>query len=128
MFDVMFLVDALTRWSERFLLRRVPNMCLIIDAPRTANFYLLPKIHKGKVPPPGRPIVSANDCPTERISQLVDHFIQPLLPKLDSYIRDSGHFLWILDNLTLPPNVILCTLDVTSLYTNIPNTEGTSKK
>ena len=97
---------------------------LLIESPRTANFYLLPKIHKGKLPPPGRPIVSANDCPTEKISQLVDHFIQPLVPKLDSYICDSGHFLWLLDNLELPQNVILCTLDVTSLYTNIPNTEG----
>ena len=96
----------------------------LIESPRTANFYLLPKIHKGKLPPPGRPIVSANYCPTEKISQLVDHFIQPLVPKLDSYIRDSGHFLWLLDNLELPQNVILCTLDVTSLYTNIPNTEG----
>ena len=97
---------------------------LIIDHPRTANFYLLPKIHKGKIPPPGRPIVSANECPTERISQFVDHFIQPLVPKLKSYIRDSGHFLWILNQLSLPKNTILCTLDVTSLYTNIPNKEG----
>ena len=97
---------------------------LRIETPRTANFYLLPKIHKGKIPPPGRPIVSANECPTERISQLVDHFIQPLVPKLKSYTRDSGHFLWILENLKIPQNVILCTLDVTSLYTNIPNNEG----
>ena len=97
---------------------------LVIDTPRTANFYLLPKIHKGTIPPPGRPIVSANDCPTERISQFVDHFIQPLIPNLKSYIKDSGHFLWLLENLQLPNNVILCTLDVTSLYTNIPNNEG----
>ena len=41
-----------------------------------------------------------------------------------SHIRDSGHFLWILDNLTLPSEYILCTLDITSLYTNIPNDKG----
>ena len=97
---------------------------LVIDSPRTANFYLLPKIHKGKIPPPGRPIVSANECPTERISQFVDHFIQPLVPNLRSYIKDSGHFLNLLNDVKLPKNIILCTLDVTSLYTNIPNEEG----
>ena len=35
---------------------------------RTAQFYMLPKIHKDKINPPGRPIVSGNGCPTERIS------------------------------------------------------------
>ena len=97
---------------------------LVIDNPRTANFYLLPKIHKGKIPPPGRPIVSANECPTERISQFVDHFIQPIVPTLKSYIKDSGHFLNILNEMKLNGDIILCTLDVTSLYTNIPNDEG----
>jgi hypothetical protein len=42
--------------------------------PRTPQLYLLPKIHKNKTPVPGRPIVSANNSPTERISQFVDHF------------------------------------------------------
>ena len=41
---------------------------------KTAKLYLLPKIHKGKIPPLGRPIVSANGCPTEKISKLVENF------------------------------------------------------
>ena len=53
---------------------------LVLQCPRTAKFYLLPQIHKNKTPPPGRPIVSANDCPTERISEFVDHFINPMVP------------------------------------------------
>ena len=32
-----------------------------------------------------------------------------------------GHFLSILDDVTLTSDIILCTPDVTSLYTNIPN-------
>ena len=97
---------------------------LSIENPRTANFYLLPKIHKGKLPPPGRPIVSANECPTERISQFVDHLIQPIVPTLKSFIKDSGHFLNVLQSINLTADTILCTLDVSSLYTNIPNKEG----
>ena len=97
---------------------------LFIENPRTAKFYLLPKIHKNKLPPPGRPIVSANECPSERISQFVDNFIQPMVMTLPSYLRDSSHLLNIIRHLKVPPGAILATLDVTSLYTNIPNDEG----
>ncbi len=57
--------------------------------PRTSQLYLLPKIHKGKIPPPGRPIISANASPTERISQFVDFFLQPDLKSIKSYVRDT---------------------------------------
>ena len=97
---------------------------LVIQQPGTAKFYLLPKIHKNKIRPPGRPIVSVNDCPTERIWQLVDKFIQPLVTTLPSFIRDSSHFLQQIKDLKLPRHAILATLDVTSLYTNIPNDDG----
>ena len=93
--------------------------------PRTANLYLLPKIHKGIRPPPGRPIVSANGCPTEKISALVDIILRPYLTKTKSYLRDTTQFLNKLENLgTLSVDCILGTLDVASLYTNIPNDEG----
>ena len=93
---------------------------------KTARLYLLPKIHKGKLPPPGRPIVSANGCPTEKISQLVDHFLTPPTTTLiKSYVRDTTDFIRKLEKLgELPPNCQLVTMDVTSLYTNIPNNEG----
>ncbi|XP_064633637.1 uncharacterized protein LOC135491594 [Lineus longissimus] len=93
--------------------------------PRTPQFYLLPKIHKGITPPPGRPIMSANGCPTERISQLADHFLQPLVKMTKSYIKDTTHFLQLINSLgPLPPDALLVTLDVTSLYTNNPTEEG----
>ena len=44
---------------------------------RTSQLYLLPKIHKNMNPPPGRPIISGNGCPTEKMSQFVDHFLNP---------------------------------------------------
>ena len=83
---------------------------------------MLPKIHKKQTPPPGRPIVSGNGCPTERISKFIDHFLQLNVKNIRSYIKDTTDFLYMLNKVgTLPPN---CTLDVSSLYTNIPNTEG----
>ena len=41
-----------------------------------------------------------------------------------SYIRDSSHLINILNNLTMQCRMLLCTLDITSLYTNIPHNEG----
>ena len=93
--------------------------------PRTAQLYLLPKIHKGILPPPGRPIVSANGCPTEKISALVDIHLRQYLVKTKSYLRDTTDFLNKLSDMDkLPDDCILGTLDVISLYTNIPNDEG----
>ena len=98
---------------------------LSISQERTSLFYMLPKIHKRLVNPPGRPIVSGNGCPTERISQFVDFFLQPTVKELPSYIKDTTHFLQKLQNIqNLPPDTILATMDVASLYTNIPNQQG----
>ena len=98
---------------------------LLEDTHRTSQLYLLPKIHKNILPPPGRPIISANGCPTERISQFVDHFLNPTNKLLRSYVRDTTHFLKLMSDLgDLPNDCILVTMDVSSLYTNIPNDEG----
>ena len=98
---------------------------LTIKKERTSLFYMLPKIHKRLTNPPGRPIVSGNGCPTERISQLVDFFLQPTVQELPSYLRDTTHFLSRLRHLgTLPKDCLLITMDVASLYTNIPNDLG----
>ena len=92
---------------------------------RTSLLYMLPKIHKRLNNPPGRPIVSGNWCPIEKISQLVDFLLQPHVKALPFYIKDTTHFLRTLNQLgRLPANTILATLDVASSYTNIPNNEG----
>ena len=97
---------------------------LTTDIDRTQQFYLLPKIHKNINNPPSRPIVSGSGGPTEKISQFVDHFIRPLVPLSESYIRDSTHMINILNKFNMLPDMILCTLDITSLHTNIPHNEG----
>ncbi len=95
---------------------------------RTSELYLLPKIHKStfsKENPVSRPIMSANGCPTEKISQFVDHFLNPTMLRIPAYIRDTTDFLNnIRDFKNLPPQTLLVTLDVESLYTNIPHEYG----
>ena len=96
---------------------------LMSKEPRTAKFHTLPKIHKPGVP--GRPIISANECPTEKISRYVDHFLKPLAKKVPTYVKDTDHILSILDNIKkLSRDTISVTIDVCALYTSIPHDEG----
>ena len=64
---------------------------LIVDRPRAGWFYLLPKIHKAGNP--GRPIVSANGYPTEKISEFVDLHLQPKVQDLPSHLKDTTDYL-----------------------------------
>ena len=65
---------------------------LIKGGKRRSIFYMRPKIHKNKILPPGRPIVSSVISPTEKISMLLDIILQPFVVKTKSYIRDMGDF------------------------------------
>ena len=100
---------------------------LIEKNPTAARFYTVPKIHKPNNP--GRPIISGNGCPTEKISVFVDHHLRPLTTQLDSYVQDNMDFLRHIDNINrsniITPDTLLVTMDVSSLYTNIPHKDGT---
>lgn len=92
------------------------------SVPRTQQLYFLKKIHKNPISV--RPIVSGCDGPTERISEFIDHLIQPFVPDIKSHIRDSKHMIQILEQTQVPADSILATIDVTGLYLNIPHEEG----
>ena len=101
---------------------------LTADSTRTSIFYHLPKIHKTLDHPPGRPIVSGCGGPTENLSKLIDHWLQPLVQLLPSYIKDSTDFLqtiteWNNKYAPLPAHALIVTIDVVGLYTNIPHDE-----
>ena len=90
------------------------------ENPKAGRFYVLPKIHKPGNP--GRPIVSANGHPTEKISEFVSFHLNPLVQTLPSHVKNSTHLLNKLQDFDdIPPNALLVTLDVSSLYTNIPD-------
>ena len=98
---------------------------LLHDTKRTPQLYLLPKIHKGIIPPPGRQIISANGSSKEKKSEFVDHFLNLTCQNLKSFVRDTTLFLKLVHDLgNLRNNWILVTIDVSSLYTNIPIDEG----
>ncbi|XP_068692864.1 uncharacterized protein [Montipora foliosa] len=92
------------------------------NPPRIPEFYTLTKIHKPNLA--GRPIVSGNGSPTERISSFIDSLLQPIAKKQESYIKDTTDFVRFIENTPIPDNAIIASLDACSLYTNIPQEEG----
>ena len=96
---------------------------LIVTTPRTSRIYLKPKIHKPNNP--GRPIVSACSCPTELISSYLDRIMVPIVKSLPPYIKDTNHALEIFRDFNFScENKLIFTMDITSLYTVIPNNKG----
>ena len=99
---------------------------LIVPTPKTSRFYLLPKIHKAGNP--GRPIVSACNCPTENIASYLDGIMSPLVRDLETYVKDTNHALNIINDFrfddTMTGERFLYTMDIKSLYTVIPNNSG----
>ena len=64
--------------------------------------------------------MSGSGGPTKKISQFVDDFKGPLVPLSQSFIRDSIHLINILSDFSIQSGMLLHTLDVRNLYTNIP--------
>ena len=69
-------------------------------------------------------IMAGNDGPTEWISSFVDGLLQPIAKSQKSYLKDTTDFVNFIERRNLPGDVFLVSLDVTSLYTNIPQEEG----
>ncbi|XP_068135476.1 uncharacterized protein [Hyperolius riggenbachi] len=100
------------------------NILTLIPAnPKIGTFYILPKIHKEGNP--GRPIISGLGTLTEKISGWVENILKPMVRNTASYIQDTTD---LLNKLTamgpIPEGAILATMDVESLYTNIPHEDG----
>ena len=76
---------------------------------------------------PIRGIISGNGAPTEKLAGLVDHFLQPGMVGLPTFIRDTKHTLQLIEELNEKiekgalsmEGVALVTLDVDQMYNNI---------
>ena len=100
------------------------NYFLVKD-PKLARFYFLPKTHMCLHNVAGRPVISNCGFYTENISSFLDHHLQPIAQKVNSFIKDTNHFLQKIKSLgQLPKGVFLGTIDVFGLYPNIPHEEG----
>ena len=89
------------------------------DGPNPARLYGLPKVHKPLVNglPKYRPIISQIGSPTYKIAKYLLSFIQPFTTN-EYTVKDTFHFVSMLDG--KDHHLIMASLDVESLFTNIP--------
>lgn len=87
------------------------------------HLYYNPKDHK--VEEPLRPIVSGMKSPLAKISSLLDQYIRPIFEKHTPYsLPNSIVLLKYLRDFTTTTETNLYTLDITDLYTMIPQKES----
>ncbi|BHF59440.1 hypothetical protein SprV_0100239700 [Sparganum proliferum] len=83
-----------------------------------ARFYGLPKVHKDGAPL--RPIVSLKGTPTFGLSKWLFRRLKFLTAESDTTVFLSAQFLEKLKWVSLHPNEVMVSFDVTSLFTSIP--------
>ena len=117
-----------TLYQRKFITRRELRFLSPESDNSERKFYLLPKLHKDEWPslhvPPGRPIVSDVNSVSYNCSKILEFFLNPLCCLQESHLRDTGHVIAILRDLQITSSDLLFTMDIKSLYTNVPIDEG----
>lgn len=93
------LSKIIERVYEQKISNRKERDFLVLLAPRVPTIYYLPKVHKNLTQPPGQPIVSGINSVTLRIGQYIDFFLQPLVRRIQSYLKDTGATIRLLEGL-----------------------------
>lgn len=91
---------------------------LILRASVPPSSFGLPKIHKQDCPL--RPIVNTIKSPTYFISKYLAGLLKPCVGKTEAYVKNSSALVPALESLVWAPLALFVSLDVVSLYTNVP--------
>ena len=114
--------STIKRCTELFEYFETKYSYYIQQNPRVPKLYTLPKIHKPTIP--HRPIVSFNNSPAHRISKFLNETFQTYLqfkPKFT--IRNSTNLCNELASLSVPPNSMLVSFDISNLFPSVPPQE-----
>ncbi|BHF78724.1 hypothetical protein SprV_0602183800 [Sparganum proliferum] len=83
-----------------------------------ARFYGLRKVHKDGAPL--RPILSLKGTPTYGLAKWLFRRLKFLTAESDTTVSSSAQFLEKLKGVSLHPNEVMVSFDVTSIFTSIP--------
>ena len=76
---------------------------------------------------PVRLLTTGCNTAIENLSRLIEKICPPLTNNTDTRIKDTGHLLQIIDNISsdgLPSDSILVSFTIVNMFSNIDNTKG----
>ena len=112
--------EMIDKWFKRKLITKELSNKMKIHNSQPPKIYGLPKLHKPDTPL--RPIVSCIQSPFYKLSKQLASALTPVTGRNDFFIKDSWNFKDFIDTVSISENHHLISLDVISLYTNVPIT------
>lgn len=110
--------DLIKKWENGNLISANLANKLKINNSHSPKIYGLPKLHKEGIPL--RPIVSCIQSPFYKLSKFLANIISNITSQNNYYIKNSFQFKDFIDTIELNNNEQIISLDVVSMYTNIP--------
>lgn len=107
-----------SRLREENMISKKEEMQLKTSNSVPPKLYCLRKTHK-----PGvnlRPVVSCINSPGYNLARYLHNLLMPLTSVFHFNVKDSFHFIDLVKQKRIPENYVLVSLDVISLFTNIP--------
>ncbi|EFN65809.1 hypothetical protein EAG_00370, partial [Camponotus floridanus] len=108
----------LTRWKNNGYITPSNHRSLLYSEGSLPRAYGLPKVHKPECP--FRLIVSSVDSPLYQLALFLHKTMIKSFPTAHSFLENSFELIKKLENVQLDINYKLISLDVISLFTNIP--------
>lgn len=117
--DIQLKYNSLVKsWVDNNIIFNSTGKALKIHNSVPPKVYFLPKIHKIGVPL--RPIVSNIGAPTYKLAKYCASALTKVVGNSEYHTKDSWSFAESIRGRELPVDHKLISLDVTSLFTNIP--------
>lgn len=106
------------RWLEQDYIEKSTHRRIKSSSSNPPRIYGLPKTHKqGR---PLRPVVSTIGSATYSMAQFLSNILGNIVGKTEYHVKNSFEFAEEITGMQIPEEHVLFSLDVKSLYTNVP--------
>lgn len=110
--------DIVSRWENKGYINESVAYRLKTHSSCVAKAYALPKVHKPSLN--WRLIVSTIGSPTYNLSKYLSKILKPISRKTDTFVKNSLDLKNNIDKIIIPSSHSLVSLDVVSMFDNIP--------